>query len=138
MAKTAKPGDALEPQRGRVENLKPWPKGVSGNPAGRPKGLTLTDCYRRALSRPAPGDADGRTMADLLAEAIVQKATEGDVAAAREIADRLEGRPRQSVDLDLTTHDWRELAAREGLDEEDVLREARAIIGESADDGSDA
>ena len=37
---------------GNVLNLKPWPKGVSGNPAGRPKGSRhkLTEQFLAALA----------------------------------------------------------------------------------------
>lgn len=38
--------------KGRPENLKPWPKGVSGNPGGTAKGLrkTLQGDFLRALA----------------------------------------------------------------------------------------
>ena len=48
----------------RTANLKPWPKGVSGNPGGRPKKKAITEELERLL---AEGGLDG------LAEAI-QKA----------------------------------------------------------------
>ena len=34
---------------GRVENLKPFAKGVSGNPGGRPKTAHISEALRRAL-----------------------------------------------------------------------------------------
>jgi hypothetical protein len=56
-------------RRGRVENLKPWPKGVSGNPGGKPKidlaaeiaraifqndGLAIYVAYRKMLRKGSP------------------------------------------------------------------------------------
>src|ERR1700682_3599737 len=82
---------------GRIENLKPWAKGASGNPGGRPRRDALTEALKAHL---ASDDSDGRTVAEQIAGALVKRALRGDVRAIREIADRTEGRPRQQFNID--------------------------------------
>jgi len=106
--------------------------GQSGNPAGRPKSLTLSEAFRRQLSQPVPNDPHGRTFAEVIAERMCVAASGGDVSAAREIADRVEGKPKQSVNLDMNVNDWRAVAQAHGLNEQDVLREAQRLIEQSA------
>jgi hypothetical protein len=77
-----------------------WKKGRSGNPAGRPKSKTLSDAYRHKLEEPVPNDPEGRTWAELIAEAQVRDAVRGNVQAAREIADRTEGRAKQAIEFE--------------------------------------
>lgn len=84
---------------GRTQNLKPWAKGVSGNPGGRPKRTPLADACRELLSKPAPDDPSGRSYAEAIAEQLGKKALAGDIHAAREIADRAEGKARQAMEL---------------------------------------
>jgi hypothetical protein len=71
--------------------------GQSGNPKGRPKSITLSEAYRRTLAEVDEADEKKRTRAEVLAERMYSKARSGDVAALREIADRVEGPrlPRQ-------------------------------------------
>lgn len=116
----------------RLSNLKPFKPGQSGNPAGRPKSITLSEAFRRQLSQPMPDDPEGRTFAEVIAERMCVAASNGDVSAAREIADRVEGKPRQSVNLDMNVNDWRQMAQAHGLNEQDVLREAQRLIEQSA------
>jgi hypothetical protein len=80
-----------------------WKKGQSGNPSGRPKSKTLSEAYRKKLEEPVPNDPEGRTWAELIAEAQVRDAVRGNVQAAREIADRTEGRARQAFEFEDTT-----------------------------------
>ena len=77
-----------------------WKKGRSGNPSGRPKSKTLSDAYKHKLEEPVPNDSEGRTWAELIAEAQVRDAVRGNVQAAREIADRTEGRARQAIEFE--------------------------------------
>lgn len=77
-----------------------WRKGQSGNPSGRPKSKILSDAYRSKLEEPVPNDPEGRTWAELIAEAQVRDAVRGNVQAAREIADRTEGRARQAIEFE--------------------------------------
>ena len=77
-----------------------WKKGQSGNPSGRPKSKTLSDAYKHKLEEPVPNDSQGRTWAELIAEAQVRDAVRGNVQAAREIADRTEGRARQAIEFE--------------------------------------
>ena len=84
---------------GKPENLKPWPKGVSGNPGGRPKTKPLTEELERLLEQEAP-NGKGETWAARIAEALVKKAAKGDVRAIAELANRLEGRPLQATEID--------------------------------------
>ena len=85
-------------------NLKPWPKGVSGNPGGRPKTKPVTEELERLLQQEAP-EKNGQTWAALIAEALVRRAANGDVQAIAEVANRLEGRPAQAVSLDVNPLD---------------------------------
>jgi L-rhamnose isomerase len=52
------------------------------------------------LEQEAPA-ANGKTWAAVIAEALLKKARKGDVRAIAELANRVEGKARQTVDLEL-------------------------------------
>jgi hypothetical protein len=114
---------------------KQFPKGTTGNPNGRPKLTRLTDALREQLAETNP-DADGETQAEQIARALIREAVSGNVQAIREIGDRTEGKPKQSLDLDLQISDWRTLAQNYGVNEQDVINEAKLLIAESTIDSS--
>lgn len=66
--------------------------GVSGNPGGRPKKKPITSAYARAVENPAD--------ADKLAKALFDKACTGDVNAAKELREGIEGKALQAVRVD--------------------------------------
>jgi Family of unknown function (DUF5681) len=80
-----------------------WKPGQSGNPGGRPKTAPLSRACRELLTQPVPNDPEGRTYAGAIAQTLAEKALAGDIRAAQEIADRAEGRPRQSIEVENTT-----------------------------------
>src|SRR5215831_2460072 len=78
-----------------------WKAGApSPNPAGRPKVHTLSEHLRDRLKEQFPGKPDA-TYGRMVAEALVDRAINGDVAAIREIYDRVEGKPKQTIDVNV-------------------------------------
>lgn len=73
----------------------PFQKGQSGNPGGRDKRKPISDMYRRIL-------ADERRL-KRFCMAQYRAAIKGDTTAAKDITDRLEGKPLQSVDVNDVT-----------------------------------
>lgn len=80
--------------------------GKSGNPAGRPPGIpNARTRYLRLLqltekiSNPVTGELEEFSIMEQLDMQIIAKARRGDIAAYKEIMDRLEGKPKQSVDV---------------------------------------
>lgn len=71
----------------------PFEKGFSGNPGGRKKQKPFADALRLAIA--AAGD-DKRSLRKI-AEALLDKAGEGDTQAIREVADRLDGKVPQAL-----------------------------------------
>lgn len=88
-----------------------WKPGQSGNPTGRPRKLPITDRYATIAELPVPdyllaalklSEAEKqeiKTYGDALALNQFRSAIKGKTEAAREIADRLEGRARQALEV---------------------------------------
>lgn len=84
-----------------LATLTPFPKGVSGNPSGRPKGaLSLTSRVRAVLEANVTEATD---FADELTKVIMNKALEGDERMIRLIWSYIDGKPKQNLSLEQDT-----------------------------------
>ena len=83
---------------GNPDKIRPYQfkPGQSGNPSGRPR-RPLTEAYKDLLDKKFPGDARGRTYAQVIAEGQAKAAIAGRTEAAKEIADRAEGKVTQEI-----------------------------------------
>jgi len=73
---------------------------MAGNSnSGQRKDKLIRDALMVAVNRVQEGDPQGRKKLAIAAAAVVEKAVEGDLAAFKEIADRIDGKAPQSVDV---------------------------------------
>jgi len=97
-----------------------WQPGQSGNPAGKKPGTLKEKPYRDALRMEIAAAEDFQGLR-AIARAHLEKARSGDMAAIKELADRLDGRPAQESNVsfqdrpvtELTTEELMALAASE-------------------------
>jgi hypothetical protein len=87
------------------EDLIPFKKGESGNPAGRPKGSRNRSTIARqwlevnqSLKNPLTGEQETMSQEDLMTLALIKKAREGDVNAYKALMDSGYGAPVQQID----------------------------------------
>jgi len=92
----------------RLDNLKPFEAGESGNPAGRPKGSrnrsTIAKHWlevNQSLKNPLTGIEETMSQEDLMTLALIKKAREGDVNAYKALMDSGYGSPIQQIDQTL-------------------------------------
>lgn len=72
---------------------RPFPKGTSGNPKGRPKEPWT---WAGVLKRIAEEEqANGTELKELMGKALIKEALKGNVQAIKEFGDRIDGRAKQ-------------------------------------------
>jgi hypothetical protein len=89
-----------------IDNLVHFKKGESGNPNGRPKGvqnsktrlLRLLELVTK-MKNPVTGEEEEFSLAEQLDMQVIAKARKGDLKAYEMILDRLEGRAKQTTDI---------------------------------------
>lgn len=89
----------------KLNNLKPFEKGESGNPNGRPKGSKNRSTIARkwlevnqSLKNPLTGESETMSQEDLMTLALIKKAREGDVSAYKALMDSGYGAPVQQIE----------------------------------------
>ncbi len=106
-----------EPEKtGEIRNGKgQFVKGVSGNPSGRPLGsLSVVAEIKKQLDEVAEEDPMKRKKLVLLVRRLILKAiNDGDSSMIKDIIDRVDGRPRQSIEIE----DMREDTTKDKLNE---------------------
>lgn len=74
-------------------------------PRGRPKGSQSETIWKDALRRAAMRHLEGKTgpkAIEAMADKVVAAVIDGDMAAAREFGNRIDGAPKQQIDLAVT------------------------------------
>lgn len=76
--------------------------GVSGNPLGKPPGaLSVVAEIKKQLDEIAEEDPQKRKKLELLVRKVIIKAiNDGDTSMIRDIIDRVDGKPKQSIEID--------------------------------------
>jgi hypothetical protein len=104
----------------KLDNLKPFEKGESGNPNGRPKGAknrsTIAKYWlevNQKLKNPLTGTDEVMSQEDLMTLALIKKAREGDVAAYKALMDSGYGAPIQQIEQQQTNIDLSNLSTDE-------------------------
>jgi len=100
------------------QNLIPAQKGEVRNPNGRPKGVPNSKTRLLRLlelitetKNPVTGETEEFTIAEQLDMQIIAKARKGDLKAYEILLDRLEGKPKQSSEIEVSggmTINWDE------------------------------
>src|SRR6478609_1322860 len=83
-------------KRPKIENLKSFKKGQTGNPNGRPKKLPAID---ELLDKVLGTDGSGKSEAEAILNALKAKAKRGDVRAAELLLDRAYGKAKQAIQM---------------------------------------
>jgi hypothetical protein len=78
------------------DNPKPFVKGQSGNPNGRPKKLPELD---KLMAEVLGEEKDGITAAKAILNMLRGKAAKGDIKAAQLLLDRAYGKSKQNIDI---------------------------------------
>ena len=79
-----------------IQNLKPYVKGQSGNPKGRPKLPDINEALAEALAN----EKNGKTMLQQILDSMIAKALKGDVRAADFLISRGYGKADQRIEID--------------------------------------
>ncbi|MGI8642291.1 MAG: DUF5681 domain-containing protein [Pyrinomonadaceae bacterium] len=120
----------------RLANLRPFQKGQSGNPNGRPKSAMLSDALRRKMLDAMP-DASEKTVADGIADALIKQALNGEVSAIKEVFDRTEGKVSQRIDADVNVFSWKAAIVDYGITPEEILTEAKRLLADEFENDND-
>ena len=79
----------------------PFQKGQSGNPGGRPSGVSFAVVLAEGLAAVKAG----KTTRERIAQAVLDKALKGDLDAVKWICDRVDGKSPERLEADLTVHE---------------------------------
>ena len=109
----AKSRREFDPSIGKATQFQP---GVCPNPGGRPKSKFISDRLRTALEE---GDAD------VIADKLLTSAKAGEITAIKEVADRTEGKPQQSVKMSGSV-------AFDSLSDDELKEKMRQLLAELA------
>ena len=121
-------GEGRSPRSGTIPppefRFKP---GQSGNPGGRPKTKLISQAYQEFLAE--LDTKKRRTIAQEIAKQMIQSALKGDLAAAKEVTDRTEGKAVDQTELLIGgavehRHSWIDKLSK--ADKKALLKLARA------------
>ena len=106
-----------------------WQKGVSGNPTGRPRTKPITDEIRRL------GESGAYVR---IAQILVDKALDGDLKAAQEVLNRVEGKVSDRILVESSSLDLVSLLTRKAADNAKTIQpdDDTAVPDEPADVGA--